>query len=59
MEFIDRSGWKPGKPDGTVNFTCFVEQLVGVEPGMIVHVIERSKEALRVLKKVGRCCSTP
>lgn len=58
--FCKAQGWKPNsraawrKPDGTVvYFTCFVEQLAAVEPGMTVHVINRSKEALRVLKKVG------
>ena len=53
MEFIDRSGWKPGKPDGTVNFTCFVEQLAAVEPGTTVYVLGRPSEALRKLKKIG------
>jgi hypothetical protein len=58
--FCKAQGWKPDgraawrKPDGTVvYFTCFVEQLAAVEAGMTVHVIERSKEAMRVLKKVG------
>jgi hypothetical protein len=58
--FCKAQGWRPDgraawrKPDGTpVYFTCFVEQLAAVEPGMTVYVVEPSKEALRVLKNVG------
>lgn len=58
--FARGQGWRPGgrtqwlKPDGTVIYFLSVPlQLRIVSAGEVVHVISRSREAMRILKRRG------
>jgi hypothetical protein len=58
--FARAQGWRPGgrtqwlKPDGTViYFLSLPLQLRIVSAGEVVHIISRSREAMRILKRRG------